>query len=196
MPLPLFPRHPHPRLLHILGPHLHEEVECCLEQKLTTSVAIQRDEEKSSGSSGRPSHDSGGQIPPDDPPRGELLNAQRQPTTQPDGMSSSKPSRLVMRDGGPENSDDFSGSLRRQNSDSPTEANLALVEVFKTVFRGLCDADGRVKHYDLVTKLINSQKFGRGGLLAMINSMLEAGMNEGLPGGYYSEIRKGRDECL
>jgi len=42
---------------------------------------------KSSGSSGRPSHDSGGQSPPDDPPRGGLLNAQRQPATQLDRAS-------------------------------------------------------------------------------------------------------------
>jgi hypothetical protein len=41
--------------------------------------------------------------------------------------------------------------------------NLALVEVFKTVFRGLSDPDGRVSHYDLVDKLINSQKFGSDG---------------------------------
>jgi hypothetical protein len=38
--------------------------------------------------------------------------------------------------------------------------NLALVEVLETVFRGLCDADGRVKHYDLVSELINYQHCG------------------------------------
>jgi hypothetical protein len=65
------------------------------------------------------------------------------------------------------------------------DANLGLVEVFETVFRGLSDPDGRVSHYDLVSELINSQRFGRGGPLAMINSMLEAGRIEGLPGGYY-----------
>jgi hypothetical protein len=63
---------------------------------------------------------------------------------------------------------------------------------FKTVFRGLSDPDGRISHYDLVTKLINSQKFGRGEPLAMINSMLEAGMIEGLPGGYYRAKSSGR----
>ena len=41
--------------------------------------------EKSSGPSGRPSHDSGGQAPPDDPPCGGLLNAQRQPASHPTG---------------------------------------------------------------------------------------------------------------
>jgi hypothetical protein len=66
--------------------------------------------------------------------------------------------------------------------------NLALVEVFKTVFRNLRDVDGRVMHYDLVIKPINSQKSGRGGPLAMINSMLETGRIEGLPGGYYKII--------
>jgi hypothetical protein len=54
------------------------------------------------------------------------------------------------------------------------------------VFRGLSDPDGRVSHYDLVTKLINSQNLvGEGGPLAKINSMLETGMIESLPGGYY-----------
>jgi hypothetical protein len=74
------------------------------------------------------------------------------------------------------------------------DANPGLVEVFKAVFRGLCDADGRVKHYDLVSELINCRKFGRGRPLAMINSMLEAGRIEGLPRGLLSrEIRKGDD---
>lgn len=41
--------------------------------------------------------------------------------------------------------------------------SLSSRSFFKTVFRGLSDPDGRVSHYDLVTKLINSQKFGRGG---------------------------------
>jgi hypothetical protein len=115
----------------------------------------------------RPSHDSGGQAPPDDPPCGGLLNAQRQPATQPDGLSSGKPSRPGTRDGGPEDGpEDFSGSLlRKQNSDSPMDAIISLSSrsFFKTMFRGLSDPDGRVSHYDLVTKLINSQKFGRGG---------------------------------
>ncbi len=60
------------------------------------------------------------------------------------------------------------------------------------MLRGVCDADGRVKHYDLVSELINSQKFGRGGPLAMINSMLETGMIEWLPGGYYRAKSSGR----
>jgi hypothetical protein len=109
------------------------------------------------------------------------------------GRSSGQSSHLNSQDGGPEDAVDFTGSLQRQNSDSSTDANLSLVEVFKIVFRGLCDADGRVKHYDLVSELINCRKFGRGGPLAMINSMLEAGRIEGLPGGYYREIRKGDD---
>jgi hypothetical protein len=66
-----------------------------------------------------------------------------------------------------------------------TIISLSSRSFFKTVFRGLSDPDGRVSHYDLVTNLINSQKFGRRGPLAVINSMLEAGMIEGLPGGYY-----------
>jgi hypothetical protein len=70
------------------------------------------------------------------------------PATQPDGLSSGKRSRLGTRDGGLEDADDSSGSLlRQQNSDSPMDDNLALlVEVFGTVFRGLWDADGTVKH--------------------------------------------------
>jgi hypothetical protein len=63
---------------------------------------------------------------------------------------------------------------------------------FKTVFKGLSDPDGRVSHYDLVSELINSQKFGRGGPLAMINSMLETGMIERLPGGCYRAKSSGR----
>jgi hypothetical protein len=66
-----------------------------------------------------------------------------------------------------------------------TIISLSSRSLFKTVFRGLSYPDGRVSYYDLVTKLINSQKFGRGGPLALINSMLEAGRIERLPGGYY-----------
>jgi hypothetical protein len=73
-----------------------------------------------------------------------------------------------------------------------TLISLSSRSFFKTVFRGLSDPDGWVSHYDLVTKLINSQKFGRGGPLAMINSMLEAGMIERLPGGYYRAKSSGR----
>lgn len=93
------------------------------------------------------------------------LDTRWQPEGVPAGilLDLGKPSRPGMRDGEPEDADDSSDSPRRQNSDSPMDDNLALlVEVFKTMFRGLCDADGRVSHYDLVTKLINSQKFGRG----------------------------------
>jgi hypothetical protein len=61
-------------------------------------------------------------------------------------ISTIKPSRPGMREGGSEDADDFSGSPQRQNSHRPMDDNLALVEVFETVFRGLCDADGRVKH--------------------------------------------------
>jgi hypothetical protein len=64
-------------------------------------------------------------------------------------------------------------------------------QVFKGVFRGLADPNGRLKRFDLVSMLINSHNFGLEGPLAMINSMLEADRIEGLPGGYYREIRKG-----
>jgi hypothetical protein len=43
------------------------------------------------------------------------------------------------------------------------DVDLDLVEVFETVFKSLFDPDGRVSHYDLVTKLIDSQRFGREG---------------------------------
>ena len=126
-------------------------------------------------------------------------------STADDKLSSSqKPPNADLRDGRHNDPDDFSHYLEKgsqntnnkSNSNNPADnTNLDLTLTFKSIFRSLSglDAsnDGLVKHYDLVTKLIDSRKFGRGGAVAMIDSMLKAGWIEQLPGGgYYREIQK------
>lgn len=54
--------------------------------------------------------------------------------------------------------------------------------------------DRLVKHYNLITKLIDSIKFGRSEPLAIIDSMLKSGWIEQLPGGgYYREIKEAEE---